>query len=405
MLDAGIQVAHFEHATNSLREPMARGTRVFVTLPDGSIQRFTFDPVEVTSGQYLPYFRPDYDVTSTLDIIGLDSSILLLPLEDQEGAYQGPYVTANTNEDFIPHRFGSTFLLRTREGVEYVYDIESGELTAVQNDAGQRIDISVNGLETTISGNSTEQTITITRDSEGRITEIEDPNSASLTYAYGDYAADGTLNAAGDNLGNVTLRDTTHVVYRYTNTTFPSHLTTIYDNEEIAVLTLSYNTEGRLAQFTDASGRATDLSFNLTLGDGKSVTRVDDGEGGIVDEVRDSRGNLLRSVKALDSNDDPTEQQFLVTVYRYNLRGLMTHQSMPFVITGAENRYTEDPDEPDADPTAWAQINEYDKEGHRTKSTDALGNVSTWEYDAWSRVIESTDPPPPPAGERDSQCL
>jgi YD repeat-containing protein len=119
---------------------------------------------------------------------------------------------------------------------------------------------------------------------------------------------------------------------------------------------------------------------------------VDLGEGRIAAEVRDSRGNLLRTVQSLDGHADPAEQQFLVTVYRYNMRGLLTHESMPFVVTGAENRYTQDPADPAEDPGAWSQLVKYDGEGRRILAIDALGNVSTWTYDSEDRVIKSTDP-------------
>ncbi|MDZ7617556.1 MAG: hypothetical protein U1E05_11155 [Patescibacteria group bacterium] len=147
-------------------------------------------------------FRPDADVSSALEIVGLAGSLALIPLRD-DANYQGPYVAADTNADFIPHLFGSALSLRTQSGLEYLYDIATGKLLAIQNDAGQRIDVAVDGLTTTISATAENLAIHITRDAQGRIVQITDPAGKSLTYAYGDYASDGTLmDGKGDSHQN-----------------------------------------------------------------------------------------------------------------------------------------------------------------------------------------------------------
>jgi len=93
----------------------------------------------------------------------------------------------------------------------------------------------------------------------------------------------------------VTLRDGSRVVYRYTNSTFAHHLSEIYDNAGVKVLTAQFDAEGRLDELVDASGHATHVSFDMTLGGGLSLSRVHLPEGRLAAEVRDSRGNLVRS--------------------------------------------------------------------------------------------------------------
>jgi RHS repeat-associated protein len=432
LLAADVQVAHFQHGgTSSLQDPMARGTRIMVTLPDGSVQRFTFDPVECGStGRFQPYFRPDPDVTSTLEIADLDENLRLVAATEQaEGTYQGCYTDPNTNLDFIPRLFGSALRLRTAAGVDYLYDPQSGKITSIQDDTGRRVDISVDGLETTIFASSGNQTIVVTRDTNGRITQITDPSGEHLTYAYGDYNAAGqdqentnytnhdVLPPDNPNLGMVTFRDGTHVVYQYdeylnypgnagnpTPAKYAHHLTEIDDNVGIAVLTAKYDSEteakGRLTALIDAGGHQTNLTFELTLWDGRKLSTVTDSSDPdkVIEEIRDRLGNVLRRIEAID--DDPVTHapRYLATEYRYdNLTGdnskagLLTDESLPFVITGDEERLNtyEELTNP---PTIWVRHIGYDSRGRITSSSDALDQTTYYEYDEQDRLIATTDP-------------
>ncbi|MBN2224505.1 MAG: putative Ig domain-containing protein, partial [Deltaproteobacteria bacterium] len=414
-LDAGIQVAHFQKATNSLHESMARGTRVMVTLPDGSLQRFTFQPELVGDDLYQPYFRPDADVTSTLEILGLNdggADLLLLPLDEEAGnAYKGPYVTANTNRDFVPHLFGSAFLLRTQAGIEYLYDLQTGKLTAIQDDTGCRIDVATEGLTTTITASSGSEEsevrkITITRDEDGRISEIIDPKSQdleptdpeyhSLSYEYGNYNFETDELIPSDNLGKVTFRNDKVVQFGYVDGDFTHHLTNIYDDEKVCVLTAEYDDTGHLTQLKDASGHGANLS-SLSLSDGRKLFAVTDEQGMVVEEIRDGLGRVLRRIQALEKDTDPAPlecRKYLVTEFRYTkLSGLLTDESAPFVVTGADERLEQDLD-PAAYGSYWVRHLEYCdyKNGLVDLSEDALGNATIFKYDTQGRLIETTDP-------------
>src|SRR5262249_22751269 len=117
--------------------PFAEGTRVFITLPDGSIQRFSFAPQPVgdSGSSVTPYFRPDSDVTSTLDLEGQDS----LALVHSSRRSDGSYVTANTGEDYVPYHLGGYFVLRTQAGLSYEYDPLTGKLTSIHDDSGRGV--------------------------------------------------------------------------------------------------------------------------------------------------------------------------------------------------------------------------------------------------------------------------
>ena len=421
LLGAGVEVGHFKQATNSLSEPMARGTRVFVTLPDGSIQRFTFDPVSY-GDLYRPYFRPDPDNSTTLEIAGIDDDLLLKPLRDDAmQTYQGPYQAANSNDDFIPHRFGAAFVLRTWEGVEYHYDLESGELIAIANDAGTRIAISpsedTEGNETIVLSSSTSsKTLVMTFDTDGRITALNDGTN-SIAYAYGPYAdysvPDGDV--VPENLHEVTLRDGTTVRYEYHDEAddpvleniLPHHLTGIYDNAGVKVLAAEYHDEndgdkddfsyGHLESLADASGAVTGLALDMDLGGGISVRTIDSPSGLRTKEMVNSRGDLLRRVQVYQEPGDSETDKFLITVYDYEYddEGRLTwsRESAPFVITDASLQYTARPPKAD-DPDAigvWERTVNYDSEGRVTSSTNAAGRSLTYRYDDDGRLVRQTD--------------
>ena len=429
-LNAGIQVAHFNKVTNSLQEAMASGTRVLVTLPDGSIQRFSFAPQQIgSSDQYTVHFEPDQDVTSTLEIIGVDYQLRLSPVVDPEdsSSYQGTYAVPNTNQNFIPHLFGGAFVLRTQTGLEYLYDTKTGELQAIRDDAGRRIDITQESVNTTkIESKASGQEIVITRDTEGRISKIKDLNTEEdkyLEYKYGSYDESGSLIEVGNNnLGMVILRDGSKIRYGYCEATkvdegtqeqvliFPHHLTAIYDDTNVPVLTAEYGehqediegTEvredkqfGHLIHLEDAGGQKADLSCR-SLGNGKTLTKTQNEQGILVEEIHNSRGDVLRHIQALDSSDVASEdRRYLVTIYQYDsMQGLLTKESLPFVVTGESDRFLEDVDLQTGEYSGeitWARDLEYIPGTKLLKiSKDALGNPTEYEYDDQDRIIATT---------------
>jgi RHS repeat-associated protein len=425
-LRAGVKVNDFHRVTDSLDDPMARGTRVYVTLPDGSLQRFTFDPrllEDAESPQYRPYFLPDDDVTSTLEFVGLDDSLVLLPFEhDATTPYQGPYAVANTNESFVPARTGTALLLRTQAGLEYYFDIATGALKAIQDDTGNRIEVS-NSTDaqsgtttTTIAASKGDQTVQIVRSAAtGRVTKIIDPSGEDISYFYGDFDPSGQDRGDADyiqknhvapptesNLGKVVSRDGTAVVYRYQEfhyledadplpiVRYPHHLTAIYNQAQVLVLETDFDEFGRLLSLKDAGGHATGVVFEIKT-DGNTYTTVQSDLGLPVQEVRNGRGDLLRRVQSLDNNQIRADQRFLVTVYRYDNmnRGWLMAESVPFVVTGADNIYTAEPD--DNDPADWARRLSYDKRGRLLSTTDALERSTTYTYDSQNRLLTTTD--------------
>lgn len=116
-----------------------------------------------------------------------------------------------------------------------------------------------------------------------------------------------------------------HYGYDEANPRLSHHLTDIYDNADVLILQADYdNDQGYLISLTDAGGHVTNLDLSIKLSGGRIAAIVNNG---VIDvfEVRDSRGNVLRRIQPLDPAGG--SERYLVTVYRYNLRGLLTHES------------------------------------------------------------------------------
>ncbi len=433
-LQSGIEVGHPDQTTTNLNEPFADRTRLLVELPDGSIHRFEFDVEEVgnsDTGPFRPLFRPDPDVTSTLELADQDDSLLLIPNSLRQ---DGSFVSSDSNREFLPANFGTSIVLTTQGGLRYLFDTRSGRLIAIQDTNDRRVTVTrdetnnqvVIAAENT-SASASEEVI-IQFDAEGRIESIDDPVQQSpvnktINYYYGEFdpATGNTTVPGAENLGKVVMRNDDRIVYRYANAIYQRHLTNIYDNAGVNVLTVSYYDDisqvqdppgqsltdeqkktylGRLWDLQDASGQGADVSFDIDLGDGRMVTRVDNGFGIEVDEVTNNRGNVLRRVQLIDTGviGDGSDAEYLVTKYEFNNRGLLTHQSVPYVVEDIANRYespndpVSDPDDTNYDRARWAQIITYDQNDRTHTSSDALGNTTTFKYDDDDRIVETTDP-------------
>ena len=176
-------------------------------------------------------------------------------------------------------------------------------------------------------------------------------------------------------------------------------MTGIYDNAGINILDIEYfdnildpDSYGRLESTTNTNGQPTDFGFELDLGGGLK-SRSSNTSGTTVEQVVNGRGDVLRTVRLIDSSiADLTKRRYLVTVSRFNLRGLNTHQSKPFYVTGAENRFTQTPNDPETHPEEWASMITYDELGRALTTTDASGATTTMIYDDENGITQTVDP-------------
>ena len=441
LLQSEISVSHPSGVTTDLNQPFSDGTRVFVSLPDGTIQRFTFDPIiqSTAFGIYIPVLNPDPEFNSQLYVEDIDPGLRFV-LDEERG--DGTFRSQNGNLPAIPSNFGSVFVLETENGLKYKFDIRSGKLLSIADQNDGRIEVieDENGnikIKTLGTGTdnqdeeTTNESIVINRVNVNaadptlpvkyRITSIGDvvvEDGKQVTYEYGDYVPGDDQTSAAvnpDSLGNlarVTHRDGEVESYDYMDATFERYLTDIYDNGDTVRLHADYYVNvdnenipidssderyGRLRSTSNANGTPTNFGFDLDLPDGRKVRSTNNSAGVAIEEVVNGRGDVVRIVQLVNDATVEAEKQYMVSVTRYNLRGLVTYQSKPFYVVGADNRHFERPDlydEANFNPLDWASIINYDDsdQGRVLTSMSANGAVTTNVYDDDNGIFKTISP-------------
>ena len=181
----------------SLVTDYPEGTRVFITLPGGERQGFTFylrseeDPDFAGLIVYLhPAFAPDPGVTSTLSVP--DFSLTLM---------NGQYVFYNTF-GYLPYdptnpTFGNEYTLTTKEGVAYGIEASSCKLKTATDRNDNKLTFTDAGVFSNSGKGWTSARFT------GRITAIVDPRGNKVHYQYDSH---GDLTAVTDRAGNIVSR-------------------------------------------------------------------------------------------------------------------------------------------------------------------------------------------------------
>ncbi|MFM7786978.1 MAG: hypothetical protein ACKO90_02000, partial [Microcystis panniformis] len=145
------------------------GTRVTLNTPDGRRVGFTFNPVLVSASflgtTYAPSFTPDAGVFDKLET---ENSPLTIRSDGTVGAFFFSFLGYNPSQ----------YKLTTKDGTVYKYDQNFG-LIDVTDRNGNKLTFSDEGI---ISATGAE--IDFIRDSQGRITEIIDPDGKSIKYVY-----------------------------------------------------------------------------------------------------------------------------------------------------------------------------------------------------------------------------
>jgi hypothetical protein len=147
-------------------------TKVFITLPGGTRQAFSFKAEQVTEvdGQSLGYasrffFKPtfvgDKGVTSTLTLE--DGSFFT------RSAQNGEYVNFQIRPFHPSNGVGQgVYVLKTKDGTKYRIDAETGDLLTVEDTNGNKLTYSDDGIVS-----STGQKVTFERDGSGRIKSVK----------------------------------------------------------------------------------------------------------------------------------------------------------------------------------------------------------------------------------------
>jgi RHS repeat-associated protein len=296
---------------------------VTVTLPDGQTEVFVFEP----RGEYfnnlevLPRFtaKAGTDTTSTLEVDepteilnGFDGTLY-------EGDFENPWTA-------------QTFLLTTRAGVKYVLNTERGVIS--EEDLNHnKLTFTHNGIES-----STGSKLTLTRDPQGRITEITGPSEQHLHYGYD---AAGDLTSYTDADGNTTT---------YTYDSDHDLLSTTGSGASKPLQTLRYNEEGRLDEAIDAEGQATKIATNV----GQRTETVTDPNGKLTTiNTYNELGSPVEEVKVAEGKTRTTK-------HTYDSEGHLLSST---------------------DPEGHTATNKWE-DGNLVAHTDADGNTSKYEYNA-----------------------
>jgi RHS repeat-associated protein len=341
------------------------GTKVFITLPGGVREAFTFKPTLDPISRFLPsiggadtsFYRAAFvsakGVTSTLSIPGAEARTSWLIRTDD-----GTFVSLG-GQKYNPadSYFGGVYQLTTKEGVEYLIDGGSGDLLKVTDPNGNTLTYTDSAITS-----STGQQVTFERDAQNRIIGVIDPMGNKITYRYD---AKGDLVSVTDREENVT-----RLVYdtQYDDPDYPGandvgrtkrdhFLREIIDPLGRSGVRNEYDEKGRLKELIDANGNAVDLLYDPS----NSIQRVKDALGNTTTYVYDERGNVLTEIDALGGITRRT--------YDDN-NNLLTTKS------------------PDGRTTSFT----YDAQNNKLTETDALGNTTYFTYNSRGQRLTSTSP-------------
>ncbi|MFN7894124.1 MAG: RHS repeat-associated core domain-containing protein [Pirellula sp.] len=320
--------------------PFKQGTKVFITLPGGKREGFTFTPeIKVLPGfsrndnlvLASPRFTPDRGVTSTLSV----GSGQLIVHEFGEMYAAGGIPWNPASPDF------AGYTLTTTDGLQYKIDGSTGQLQTVLDRNGNSLIFTDVG----ISSSSGIAAVAIRRDVNGRIAAITDPAGHSVRYAY---SAAGDLTSINDRTGHVS-----RLVYRSDR---PHFLDSVVDPLGRTGVRTEYGTDGRLIATFDSLGNSVQTSYDP---DNQLVT-TRDALGNQIAIEYDAAGNLVSMTDALGG----------ISRFTYDGNG----NALTSVNTlGGSTR------------------NVYDTLGRRISIEDALGNKSFFTYDSYGNVISTVD--------------
>jgi RHS repeat-associated protein len=283
---------------------------VTLTLPDGRRVTFFFTPRSaggVFGFLLLPEYKPEPGVYGSF-------TATTCPLLVTSG---GTYFC------FPGYEYQPTGYTYT-DAYGRVYQLGAdGSLRSIQDLSGNKLTFTADGITSSSGGLS----VPFTRDPEGRITQITDPEGNVFDYTY---------DPAGD-LADVSLPGLADPI-RYTYDAGHFFLEGFDPRGNRAILS-TYDADGRLASTTDALGNTTRYAYDL----GARTTRVTNPDGGEVVFVENERGSITSQSNALGH----------AWTYAYD---------------ADQNLLSE------TNPLSQATRFEYNAKGQRTSVTDALGN-------------------------------
>jgi RHS repeat-associated protein len=384
------------------------GTRVYVTLPGGRREGFTFRPSGINLFGLLDIFHPEFEadpgVTSRLTVP--DFELLRRGNEYFGFALGYPYNPADV-------AFGARYTITTKDGLAYEIDPNVGHLFSIADRNNNKLTFSDAGIES-----SAGQRVVFGRDSLRRIISVTDPMGNPIRYRY---------DAKGDL---VSVTDQESYVTQFVYSPVRAHyLERVIDPLDRTGIRSEYDNQGRLVRTYDGNGNPIELTYDLgnlteTIRDGvgNPITLVADERGNVIQQIRYLNGTPVMSRRTYDANSrllsstdplghtttltfdsrsnlrsvtkpHPTDARPVdfTTFYIYNQRDQLTNVLLP---SGAQEKYSYDAagnllslsDENDRVLSSWV----YGSGGVIKSASDAFGTVS-YVHDAAGNPIGVTD--------------
>ena len=254
------------------------GSKVYITMPGGKREGFTFEPVRKSGfagylGFYDPVFVPDRGVTSKLSVNGATL------MQTDDGSWIGLVNGGDLSFNPADPNWGGVFYLTTKDGLAYTIDANTGLLNSVGDANGNALSFT----DTSIDSNRGAH-ITFGLDPQGRIIAAHDPMGNTVKYQYN---ASGDLVAVTDRTGNVTT-------FVYDAPGHPHYLTKVIDPLGRTGVRTEYDAQGRLISLIDAAGKTVQLAHDPA----DSIETVTDALGNQTTYEYDPFGNVVKEVDA-----------------------------------------------------------------------------------------------------------
>ncbi len=340
--------------------PFRVGARVFLNAPTGERLAFTFNPQpgppSPLGTPYRAVFDPDPGNYHRLEVPQGDQAFLSLGADGSVALF-GIAFPWNPEQYVLIAPDGSRYFIHEDQG-----------LLAAEDLNGNRISVNDNGID-----HSDGPGLAFSRDAQGRIVEVRDPDGNAWTYGY---------DAAGD-LVSFTDPDGKMTTYVYRSD--PAHyLETIIDPQGRMPRRYEYDPDsGRLVAIIDENGNRRESSHDpqgfsgLETDARGNVTTIQYNERGNITRLVDPKGNVTE----FEYNDpsNPDKQTLLIDPsgedweYSYDDQGRPVSLDSPLVTFGNQRITVE-----------------YDEFGNITRYDDYNSRLSTYTYDAQgNRLSES----------------
>ena len=266
---------------------------VIVTFPDGHQESFDFTPTGGTNifleGTAAFSARPG--TTSTLEAVG-DPSL---------SYYFDGNLYGSNGQPYNPTRFK----LVTRDGRAFILDTALGLISEMDAN-GNSLNVDSGGVHAKLGPASSPTpgpSITFTRDSQGRITDIDGPASGQH-YHYGYFPTLNELQSVTDPMGN-------SVSFSYDPQS--GNLQQTRDPNSQPAQTLTYDASGRLVSIANGSEPPTTISTSvgaqqqvLLDPNGKlSTVLTYDDRGDVIERDQSFSGKTLKTTFSFDSEGKP----------------------------------------------------------------------------------------------------